>query len=288
MAFAKILVPVTSAADDYDALATGFAVAQPFNAHLAALFVHPDPRSVTASVYSGATVSPALIEDLVGVQTKLAREAEAAAHAMLRAVAKDLGASETPQPVRSDRTTCSFRARFGYIPQLVADEARYADLIVFKSSVHSELLSAMLETLMRAAKPIIVAAGRPSNNFARKIAVGWDGRDAAIHAATAALPFLLRAEEIDIFTVQPHRGRKIKTAEPLREYLGLHGVKATLREVMQNDESIGARLADAAAKAGSDLLVLGGYGHSHLRETFLCGVTIDVVSSHTLPVFLMH
>jgi len=53
-------------------------------------------------------------------------------------------------------------------------------------------------------------------------------------------------------------------------------------------KSVAASLMGAAANAGADLLVMGGYGHSHLRETLLGGVTLEVISDRSMPVFLMH
>src|SRR5690348_4905905 len=121
MTFAKILVPITGSPTDGTALGTAFAAARVFRAHVAALFVHPDPREVTAYVYSGASVSPQLIQSIVDGQRKLADEALAAARSALSAAAKDTGAPILPAPAKSAEVTCSFESRFGFIPELISN-----------------------------------------------------------------------------------------------------------------------------------------------------------------------
>src|SRR5215471_21845559 len=98
MSIAKILVPVTGSPSDAIALSTAFAAAKPFNAHVAALFVHPDPREVVSYVYSGVPVSPELIQGIINGQRKLAGEAQGAAQSTLVAVARDNAAKLVPAP----------------------------------------------------------------------------------------------------------------------------------------------------------------------------------------------
>jgi nucleotide-binding universal stress UspA family protein len=291
MAYAKILVPVTGAKNDALALETAFAAAAPFEAHVEAFFAHPDPREVVSYVYSGVPVAPALIQSIIDGQTKLADDAQSVARSALMATAKDAGAAFLASPARNAGLSCSFRARYGFVPHLIADAARLADLVVFKPSAGEErnvIASAMLETLVRANRPVLLPAQERPASLARSIAIGWDGRDAAAHAITAAIPFLKLAARIEILTVQTVDNLGAESIGALTEYLDLHGIIASHRNVSQKNQSVSACLTESATAAGADLLVMGGYGHSHLRETFLGGVTMDVVSHHALPVFLMH
>jgi len=105
---------------------------------------------------------------------------------------------------------------------------------------------------------------------------------------TAALPLLKQAKRVEILTVGVHESRNSSRVDALKEYLGLHGVTATSVALEQDQKTVGVCLMDYAAKANIDLLVMGGYGHSHLREVLACGVTLDIVSEHAVPVFLMH
>jgi len=133
MAYAKILVPLTGSPDDALALTTALAAGAPFKAHVEGFFVHPDPREVTAYVYSGVPVSPTLVQSIIDGQVKLANDAQAAARSALTATAKDAGATIVGAPVKGEGLTCSFRSRYGFIPHLIAEAARLSDLVVFKT-----------------------------------------------------------------------------------------------------------------------------------------------------------
>jgi len=288
MSFAKILVPLTGSPTDELALATGFAAAIPFHSHVAALFVHPDPREVTPYVYSGGPIAPQIIQAVIDGQKKLAEEATEAARSAMTAAAKDFGATILPAPARDPGLSCSFHSRLGFIPHAIADAARFSDLVVFKPAQKDErpeFAAAIAETLVQVNRPVLLSAHkRPANKF-RKIAIGWDGRNAAMHAISASLPYLQIASRVEILVVGDET---VPGCKSLREYLSLYGVEASEQHVTMEGKSVAASLMGAAANAGADLLVMGGYGHSHLRETLLGGVTLEVISDRSMPVFLMH
>jgi nucleotide-binding universal stress UspA family protein len=289
MSFAKFLVPVTGASRDAIVLSTAFAAAKPFNAHVAALFVHHDPREGAAPMYRGAVISPDIVQGVIDAQTELAKGAQRAALSSLKAAAKDAGAVILDAPASREPATCSFHSRLGYAQLTIAEAAKFADAVVFgpvNSDEGLDLTSAFLDTLTRVERPVILSAKAPVEPFARSIAIAWDGGNAAAHAVTAALPYLERAARVEILIV----GRSASGAgvRDLREYLSLHGFTATERKVDAGHESIGERLMQEAVSGGADLLVMGGYGHSHLRETIFGGVTRQIVSQPALPIFLMH
>ena len=288
MSFAKILVPLTGSPTDELALATGFAAAMPFHSHVAALFVHSDPREVTPYVYSGAPIAPQIIQAVIDGQKKFAEEAAAAARSALTAAAKDFGAAMLAAPARNPGLSCSFHRRLGFIPHAIADAARFSDLVVFKPAQkdeRSEFAAAIAETLVQVNRPVLLSAQkRPADKF-RTVAIGWDGRNAAMHAISASLPYLQIASRVEILVVGDE---KVPGRKSLRDYLALYGVEASEQHVTSEGQSVAASLMGAATNIGADLLVMGGYGHSHLRETLLGGVTLEVVSEHSMPVFLMH
>ena len=103
---------------------------------------------------------------------------------------------------------------------------------------------------------------------------------------SAALPFLIRADSVEILSVR--RG----TASPqptkaLREYLMLHGIESSERVIDRGSRGTGEVLLDAAMDS-ADLLVVGGYGHSRIRESLIGGVTRHVIAHAKLPVFMVH
>ncbi len=291
MSIAKILVPITGSPTDAIALSTAFAAAKPFSAHVAALFVHPDPHEVVSYVYSGVPVSPELIQGMIDGQRKLAGEAQGAARSTLVAVARDNGAKLVPAPLKTDSVTCSFHVGYGFIPRTISEAARLSDLVVFKpfeADDRPEFVTAIVETLTGANRPVLLTAQKSLESFASKITIGWDGHNAAAHAVTASLPYLELAARVEILTVESSPRATIAGASALKEYLTLHGVEATTRTVGRNGRSVGEALMEEASRGGANLLVLGGFGHSHMRETLWGGVTLEILSRHALPIFLMH
>jgi nucleotide-binding universal stress UspA family protein len=290
MGFAKFLVPVTGGERDARVLETAFAAAKPFEAHVEALFVHSDPREVTAQIYSGVPIAPEVVQGIIDGQKQLTQEFETAARSTLIATAKDVGADYVAAPSRANHFSCSFRSRLGFVPHAVARAVRLADVAVFapfSAEQGPEMTSAFLETLTNVGRPAILSPMKPVQTFAQSIAIGWDGGTAAAHAITTALPYLKRAAEVEILVVN-QGSHVVDAVGELKTYLALHSVTAETRNIEGDHRNVGETLIEAAASHGADLLVMGGYGHGHLRETILGGVTRHVVSHATLPVFLMH
>ena len=291
MGFAKILVPVTGASTDQIALATAFAAAKPFGAHVAALFVHADPREVAPYIYSGAPLSEEVVQSIVDGQKQVADEAERAARSSFKNAAEAAYATTIPEPARHEGLSCSFQVRYGFISNLIVEAARFSDLVVFKpvsGDERPEFTNAIVGTLYHASRPVVLSPHKLQDSFARNIVIGWDGGDAAARAAAAAVPYLKQASNVEILRVFGSARSVPEGASALKAYLDIHGISASLSRISCGaKQSIGECLMEEAAKTG-DLLVMGGYGHSHLRETFLGGVTLDVISHHTLPVFLAH
>lgn len=121
-----------------------------------------------------------------------------------------------------------------------------------------------------------------------RVVVAWDGGLVATRALAGAMPLLQLAKQVELVTVAP-------SDEPVEELPGFnitrhlvrHGVKAELRQ-LPPAQDIGAALLSHAADVDADYLVMGGYGHSRLREFMLGGTTRGILSSMTLPVLMSH
>lgn len=288
MAFKKILVPVTGAASDAVALVSAFAAARPFNAHVQALFVAPDPREAVPFV--GMPVAPEVVQQLIDNAETIARAAHKAAHANLEAAAKDANVAVLAAPAVKSAVTCSLREVQGGFLSATAEAAKLCDLVVFGPSTLKggpDVSGAFIETLTESERPILLAPQKPVAALDGKAVIGWDGSAAAAHALSAALPFLHRARAVELLSVQTPPGNTRSLAEAI-EYLGLHGIRATSRVVDPAGAMAGVVLLGEAAKEGAGLLVLGGYGHSRLLETLFGGTTVHVAAHATLPLFMVH
>ncbi len=288
MSVRKILAPLTGGKRDAVVLESAFAAAKPFNAHVVALFVRPDPAE--AMPFFGEGVSGVMVQEIVEVARDAADKAAEQAKRSLRLAADPAGVLVLDAPARKDAPSVSFHDTQGNFADRVVEASRLADLIVFGPLNEGDkpgLTEAFEATLLETGRPVLLSALAPPRDFARRVAVAWDGSAASAHAVSAAMPYLVRAEAVEIFSVRRGAADTAECAD-LREYLSLHGLAAADRAIDAGGKPVGEVLLAAASAAGAGLLVLGGYGHSHLRHLFSGGVTKHVVSHAELPLFLVH
>ncbi|MDO8978997.1 MAG: universal stress protein [Afipia sp.] len=119
----------------------------------------------------------------------------------------------------------------------------------------------------------------------------WDGGAAAARAINDALPFLRKAETVEILVVVNGRARypkrEIHGAEIAR-HLEHHGIKAEVKTISGSHIDVTDSILSHAADCSADMIVMGGYGHSRLREYVLGGATRGILSTMTVPVFMSH
>ena len=117
----------------------------------------------------------------------------------------------------------------------------------------------------------------------------WDGSAPAARALGDALPLLRRAERVSLAVVDPERlGGRVgeQAGADIAAHLARHGVKVEVQALPSGRLATADVLLDFAADTGADLLVMGGYGHSRLRELAFGGTTRDVLGRMTVPVLL--
>jgi nucleotide-binding universal stress UspA family protein len=178
----------------------------------------------------------------------------------------------------------------------VCMQARYCDLIVIGQIDPKEVSPVVMPDFPQY---VVLNSGRPVlivpyigqfEHVGNRVLVAWDASMAATRTVTNALPFLKRAQVVDVVVFNPHLQPQTHGALPGSDvalYLARHGVKV---EVVQRstDREIGTALLSLATELDSDLLVMGGYGHSRFREILLGGVTRTVLDSMIIPVLMSH
>lgn len=121
-----------------------------------------------------------------------------------------------------------------------------------------------------------------------RVIVAWDGSRSAARAVGDALPLLSRARDIEIVTVTPDTKPAGVPAADMARHLARHGLKIELRSLTDNSIGISNCILSHAADRSADLIVMGGYGHSRLREFVLGGMTREILESMTVPTFMSH
>ena len=272
---AQIIAPLTGGTRDATVLASAFAAAKLFNAHVTALFVRPDPAE--AMPFFGEGVSGAVAQEIIDAAKEAADSAAATARASLADASRDASAN-----------AFSWREVQGNFADQVVQASLLSDLVVFGPLSERDkpgLTEAFEAALLETGRPVLLTAQAPAKNLARHIVIGWNGSKCCAHSVIEALPYLEKAETVEILTVG--KAESGESAD-LIEYLKLHGVVAAQRLVDPGHRTVGEALLEAAASSGASMLVLGGYGHTRLREMFAGGVTRHVVSHAEIPLFLVH
>jgi len=287
MTIRKLLVPLIGSKRDEAALATAFVVAKAQSAHVEGLFVRPDPSE--SLPYMGEGVSGPVIQDIMNAAKEAADQSADAARSALERAADAAGVPLVDALPGPGRPSAAYRERTGPFVSIIGHESRLSDLILFVNGKNAEavgLLDAMQDCLMSAGRPILLAPTEPASAVGSVCAIGWDGSAEAAHAVKNAIPFLMRAGTIHVFSVDDDTEDEHYTA--LRDYLKLYGLEMREHTVKAKNRPVGEVLLAEADAAGADLLVMGGYGHSRIRELFLGGATRHVLSHASMPVLLSH
>jgi len=288
MSIAKVLAPVTGGARDAAVLANAIEAAKPFNAHVMAFFVRPDLTEALAFFTDG--VSGVVVDEVVKATKDAGDEAAKRIDAAIDAVCASAAIARVARPARSNTVTLSLREVQGNFGDQLVAEARLSDLVVFgpmRENDQAGLAEAFVQVLVETDRPVLRATDDAPGHFARRIAVGWDGKTAAAQAVSAAIPFLAKADQVEILSVQ-RAPLNAHVPESLKEYLALHGVKSTERLIDAGNKRIGEALLASAKESRADLLVIGGYGRGRLRESLIGGVTRHVIAHADLAVFMVH
>ncbi|GIK80901.1 MAG: universal stress protein [Hyphomicrobiaceae bacterium] len=175
--------------------------------------------------------------------------------------------------------------------------ARYSDLAIIGPPDQHVLPSSFTlqpdEVVFASGRPVIlVPRDSQADTIGQRILVAWKPSREAARAVNDALPLLATAESVDIMVVNPTSDRHgvrdhgEELGADIAMHLARHGISAEVHREQALHESVGQRLLARATERGADLMVLGAYGHSRLRELVLGGVTQYVLDHATIPVLM--
>jgi len=277
MAFRDILLTLTSYPEPTPLSVVGEAVslASQLGAHIAALSCEMHVQ-VPGHFMSGAVAGlPGVI---AGEAAKSRRNAQDLLEAFEAAAAKAGVSSE------SILEKCkTFEA-----PELLVEYARLRDLTIMPESNDRWYAEAVM---FGSGRPTLILPQTPRSRGIGlgTVAVAWDFSRAAARAVSDAMPLLEKANMVRIVTVLNEKRLDSKhSAEELAKNLSRHGVEIVLDRVDAKGRPIGAVLEAYVASHESDLLVMGAYGHSRLREFVLGGATDSLLSKPPLPILFSH
>lgn len=222
------------------------------------LGLYADPLHVSSILAADSSKSAANARDLLDT---------------FEAIAADLG-------VQHDRAL--LRSKPVDIPERLTEEARFHDISVLSLKDTDGPGQDIAEQLIfESGHPVLLLPDSSNHELSAvldNIAIAWDFSRPATRAVADAMPFLQHAKQVRVVTVSDDKvTKKAATATDLAKYLARHGVTATLEETKAGGRAIGDVLHAYVGEHNVDLLVMGGYGHSRMREFILGGATKSVL-----------
>ncbi len=198
--------------------------------------------------------------------------------------------------VKGQEISHEWRVAEGFIDSELAIQARYADLTI----VGQTDPDAQTPTPSDLPEAVVLATGRPmlviphigaKRRPGDTVMLCWNASRESARAAADALPFLRNAKKVIVLVVDPRSSPDGHGAEPgadVAHWLARHGVKVTVQRDVAADADVGNVILSRAADHDADLVVMGVYGHSRLREMVLGGASRTLLATMTIPVFISH
>lgn len=282
----SILVPLTGYENDTKALAAAFLVARRFQARIHCLHVEPDPMRIVLQLAVQQFSSRLGNVELIHAMEKEAKfrrgKAEAAYEAFLERRFKKAAADENPSLERIEGDPVSE----------TISAARYRGLLVLARAPEGGEFArdSIANILVGSGRPILIAPDGPMDSIGTMIAIAWKESAETARAVGAAMSFLNTGGRAVVLAAPESADRKgeRRAAERLAESLREEGAKAEAHAVSRAAASVTETLLNAARVKSADLLVMGAYSHSRMRELVFGGVTRDILKSCDLPVLMLH
>jgi len=283
-----ILVPATGSDDDIPVFASALAVARRFDAHLEFLHVRPDAAAVAVSMASdggGATMVGSLIARL----EEEADQRENKANQQFQSFCQEKALALCDAPPAPPSPSARWLRQIGAEPYWIAEYGRVADLLVIgrPSTDGGFSLETIEAALVDSGRPLLIPPAAPLATLPETVVIAWKATREAARAVTAALPFLQIAKQIVIITVAEDQRAPGEDADRLMAGLRWHGVPISVRHLPADGQSPAETLLTAAREHAA-LLVMGGYGHSRLREWIFGGFTLHALRGCEVPVLMAH
>lgn len=252
-------------------------VAATFEAHVTGVAVAYEPV-IPGTVMGG--IPPEFIESQ---RTEAEAKARAATARFEQAAKRNSLSYETLMMTASVSAAADRIGRMG----------RRADLLIVAQPSRDEGLAEEVideGVLFESGRPVIfVPFIQKTGLKLDRVMVCWDGSRTAARAVADSLPLLKKAKQVEVVVVANGRGKENEIpGADLGQHLARHGLKVDVKRLTSPDIDVASTILSYAADSAADFMVMGGYGHSRLREFVLGGATRGILESMTVPVLMSH
>ena len=279
MQYKNILVYLDQGASNKERTNTAIAIARANNAELTGVVVNSLPAS---GILNRLGIGNG--EALMGQQRVEAQS-----------IIEDFGQIAGKEGVQT--STRVIECTEGRAPEKLARMARVFDLSIMRQANPDKPNASFITEL---SEEVLFSSGRPvffmpyigaHNIPCRRGLIAWDGSKAATRAIHDALPLLETMEKVTILTIDADktwRYTDLQPGEGISRHLTAHGVNNEINRMSKGGVSTSTIILNELSNTGADLLIMGGYGTSRLRESMLGGVTRTLFECMTVPVLMSH
>jgi nucleotide-binding universal stress UspA family protein len=271
----SILIATTPDRKESTALNYGLSLAQVSEAHVAVEILAP--KIVLGHMHIGATAA-----DLIAAENQRTHRL---AESMAESARRD--AEMQGVPCRVDALQKGHVVVAGWI----AARARVHDIAVLDAEPDTLALGRSLieGVLFHGGRPVIIVPPKVDRAKSERIVIAWDGSDRAARAVGDAMPFLRAAKEVEIVSIA---GEKALSAEApateLAPLLARHAINATVKDLHADHGDVAGKLREQASLYRADMIVMGAFARSWLRQMTLGGVTQALLKECAVPLLLSH
>ena len=288
MAIKNILVPVGDIVYDESAIGTALIVALCFGGHADCVFIRGDMAEVLPA--SALGLFEAVHVELKDEYEHDRLEKQILARKRFDEMLEENNIEYRESALPAQLPSCSWEVLDGMPSKIVASRGGAYDMVVVGRPLSEQTTLgevAAEAALFRTGRPVLIAPPDTPKSIGEAVVIGWNKSTSSARSVAAALPILELSRSVTIVNVMTG-AKQGPPPQDIAKYLSWHEIHAEVVEIAPDHRLVGEVLLEEVERVSADLLVMGAYSHSRLRELILGGVTRHVLQNADLPVLMSH
>lgn len=292
--FRTVLAPLSGTDCDHSVLGASLRLFAGGTGHIACLRLTPDPAELIAECAQVDMGSWMIVSDTVTALEQEAKQRTSTAKVTLADFCAREQIPTVDDPPGPGGASVSWQEDVGDEFDRITSHARYHDMVVLAGGedrpgrLPTEALGGII---IGSGRPVLLVPPVPVPKPFDNIAIAWKNRSEAARAMTAAMPLIERARRIDVFSASEPGARTAEAsgdADRVVRQLRWYGLNASAHLLVPTEKTAADAVLQKAKEAKADLIVMGAYGHSRVREFIFGGFTERILKGVDLPVLLFH
>ena len=289
-----MLIPLAVFENMKPVMELGLTLGRDLGAHADVLHIQSKPKDRILAVVEGMSVS--MIEDIIQIAETEGNERASEGRRIFDHLVSELSLALSDDP-KSPGASASWGQEVGRNDEITARRGRLSDLIVVaRPTASSDVLATLTlnAALFDTGRPVLVvppAGGEEASkpfSASGHVAISWNGSAPTARAVGSAMELIARAEKVTVLTASSDQASAAR-APDMAAYLEWHGIAPETRTfTSEGRQSIGKALLAECGALGVDLLVMGAYAHSRVRQLILGGLTRHVLEHAAVLLFMAH